>query len=86
MARRMRDKAFRDDQRERRRDKTSRRYTGKLAPINRFIDTAHNNASPAHPLVSQRSRSVPHALDNDPNSGVETEHGPHLGNYVIVHT
>ena len=23
-------------------------------------------------------------LDNHPDSGVETEHGPHLGNYVIV--
>jgi hypothetical protein len=23
---------------------------------------------------------------NHPDSGVETEHGPHLGNYVIVHT
>ena len=54
------------------------------------------NRSPTRPLTSRCATTLhttsaheptkldTGGLDNHPDSGVETEHGPHLGNYVIV--
>jgi hypothetical protein len=48
MARRMRDKAFRDDQ-------WARRYTGPVAPINRFIDDLGAKDQAGHPPYTTSS-------------------------------
>jgi len=40
-----------------------------------------NRASSYAEVLDESTRG----LDNHPDSGVETEHGPHLRNYVIVH-
>jgi hypothetical protein len=40
-----------------------------------------NRASSYAEVLDESARG----LDNHPDSGVETEHGPHLRNYVIVH-
>ena len=76
--------------RQRRRSHPGRR--GHQSPPSRSI--LDGNRRPPRRVTSRRTTTL-HAptdisyqegLDNHPDSGVETQHGPHLGNYVIVHT